>query len=136
MLSLPEKVIFAVAVRVTVALAVRAIRRITGIIARGHGRPDWKLAVERLGDVLFRKTLSLLPTFRTRLLPSLFHGLVAWGFMFYLLVNFGDVLEGYISDFIFMGEGTLGGVYRLTADILSVAALVGMTIDSRHPHHA
>jgi Fe-S oxidoreductase len=42
-------------------------------------------------------------------------------------VNLGDVLEGLIPDFIFLGTGTIGNIYRSGADVLSVAALAGMT---------
>jgi Fe-S oxidoreductase len=61
-----------------------------------------------------------------RPLTSLFHGLVAWGFIFYLLVNVGDVLQAFILDFVFLGEGTIGRLYRLLADVLSVSVLIGM----------
>jgi Fe-S oxidoreductase len=47
--------------------------------------------------------------------------------MFYVLVNLGDVLQGYLADFSFMGEGLVGSLYRMGADGLSVAALIGMT---------
>ena len=52
--------------------------------------------------------------------------MVAWGFIYYLLVNVGDVLEGFIPEFVFLGQGVIGNVYRLGADILSVSALLGM----------
>ena len=125
MLTLPEKIIFAIAVLITLYFAWKAIDRLIKIIGRGHGRPDWNLAGKRLISVLI-KTAALTPTWRFRLGPSLFHGLVAWGFMFYLLVNIGDVLEGYISDFHFLGTGVIGNLYRLAADVLSVGVLVGM----------
>ena len=63
---------------------------------RRRARPGWpvRLALERANGPasILVDTISLLPTFRLRLGPSLFHGLVAWGFMYYMLVNFGDVL--------------------------------------------
>ena len=72
------------------------------------------------------KVVTLTPVWRMRFWASLFHALVVWGFTFYLLVNLGDVLEGFIPDFQFLGAGILGGLYRFFADLLSVAALVGM----------
>jgi Fe-S oxidoreductase len=72
------------------------------------------------------KTITLQPTFKTRFLTSLFHAFVAWGFIYYLLINIGDVLQGYFPDFRFMGSGTIGNLYRLGGDLLSVAVLVGM----------
>jgi Fe-S oxidoreductase len=74
------------------------------------------------------KFLTLQPTFRFRLGASLFHGLVAWGFMYYILVNVGDVLEAYLPGFEFLGTGVIGNLYRLGADVLSVGVLVGMTV--------
>jgi Fe-S oxidoreductase len=125
MLTLPEKILFSLAVALTSILALRAIRRLVRILARGTGRPDWSQVPRRaLGALL--KTLSLRPVFRTRPRTSLFHAFVAWGFTFYLIVNLGDVLQGLIPDFVFLGQGVLGNVYRLGADLLSAAVLVGM----------
>lgn len=125
MLSAPEKVIFALALLVTLVVAWRAISRLIRIIGRGHGRPEWKVVPRRaLGVVL--KTASLAPTFKVRLWTSILHGLVAWGFMYYLLVNIGDVVAGYIPGFMMLGRGVLGDIYRLGADVLSVGVLVGM----------
>ncbi len=125
MLTLPEKIIFILAALATLYAIWRAADRIIRIIARGHGKVDWGLAQKRLVAVL-AKIISLQPTFRLRLGPSLFHAFVAWGFMYYLLVNLGDVLEGFFHGFQFLGTGTLGNLYRLGGDLLSVAALVGM----------
>jgi Fe-S oxidoreductase len=125
MLTLFEKIVFFIAVLGSFYAASRAFMRITRIIARGHGRPDWGVALKRLFSVL-PKVASMLPTFRIRLVPSLFHALIAWGFLYFLLVNLGDVLEGYISDYHFLGQGSIGDIYRLLADILSVGILVGM----------
>lgn len=127
MLTLPEKVLFTIAALASACAALLVTDRIIGILRRGRGRPDWKLAGERLAGVLL-KTLSLQPTFRLRLPASLFHAFIAWSFIYYLLVNFGDVLEGFIADFQFLGTGTVGGLYRFFADLLSVAALVGMLV--------
>ncbi len=74
------------------------------------------------------KTLSFAPVFRSRPLSSLFHGLVGWGFAFYLVVNVGDILQGFIPGFVFLGHGWLGDAYRLMADVLSVGVLLGMLI--------
>jgi Fe-S oxidoreductase len=127
MLTIAEKIIFTLAVLATLYAAWRVVDRIIGTIGRGHGKPDWGLVQKRLIAVL-AKTISLQPTFRLRVGPSLFHGLVAWGFMYYLLVNLGDVLNGFFPSFSFMGAGIIGDIYRLLADLLSVAALVGMTV--------
>jgi Fe-S oxidoreductase len=125
MLTLAEKILFALAAIASVTAAYFVARRIYLTISRGQGKPDWSLALKRLVSVTVR-IVAMQPTFRIRLLTSLFHAFVAWGFIYYLLVNFGDVLQGYFSGFTFLGHGIIGNLYRLGADILSVAVLVGM----------
>lgn len=125
MLSTPEKIIFILAALVTAVAVLLVIRRIVRIIARGKGSPDWRLVPGRFLEML-SKTVALTPVWRTRFWASLFHAMVVWAFMFYLFVNIGDVLEGLLPDFTFMGTGALGNIYRLLADVLSVSALIGM----------
>jgi Fe-S oxidoreductase len=127
MLTLPEKILFLLASLITLVLAYRAVQRLVGIIGRGHGRPDWSLIPKRLAEVAI-KVITYSPVFRMRPFASLMHALVAWGFMFYVLVNVGDVLTGYIPDFHFLGTGLVGDLYRLLADLLSVGVLVGMVV--------
>jgi Fe-S oxidoreductase len=125
MLTLPEKILFLLVALVSLYLAARAAVRIARTIGRGQGTIDWKAVPARLVGVLL-KTISFAPTFRTRLITSLFHAFVGWGFTYYLLVNVGDVLEGYLPGFRFMGDGRLGDFYRLGADLLSGSVLLGM----------
>jgi len=125
LLTTIEKIIFIVAILLSAYAAFRISLRITRVIGRGLGSVDWSVIPNRLIEVIF-KTGTFQPVFRFRILPSLFHALIGWAFIFYLLVNLGDVLEGLISDFEFLGLGTLGNLFRLTADILSMAALIGM----------
>lgn len=72
------------------------------------------------------KTSTFLPVFQDRFFTSLLHGLVGWAFIYYLLVNLGDVLRGFIPEYEFLGSGTMGNLFRLGADLLSMAALIGM----------
>ncbi len=127
MLTLVEKVLFTFAALLSAYSAFRVADHIIRILRRGHGKPDWRLAGERLAEILTR-TITLQPTFRLRLAPSLFHALIAWGFIYYLLVNLGDTLEGFIPDFHFLGTGTIGGLYRFFADLLSIGVLIGMLV--------
>lgn len=127
MLTISEKLLFVLAVLVSLYAAYRAAERIFHIVGRGRGKPDWSLAMKRLVAVLV-KTISFQPVFRFRFWSSLFHGLVAWGFIYYVFVNIGDVLQGFIPDYHFLGTNTTGNLYRLGADILSVAVWVGMVV--------
>jgi len=53
-----------------------------------------------------------------------FHALIAWGFVFYLLVNLGDLVQGYFPV-RFLGEGAIGAGYRFVADVVTVGILIG-----------
>ncbi|MGH2625667.1 MAG: (Fe-S)-binding protein [Anaerolineales bacterium] len=126
MLSPLEQILFALAVVISIGLTGVGVRRIVRVIARGRGAPDWAGVPRRLAAALTR-TIALAPTWRARFWTSLFHALVAWAFMFYLLVNVGDVVTGYAPQgFVFLGEGAFGDAYRLAADIVSVAGLIGI----------
>jgi Fe-S oxidoreductase len=125
MLTLPEKIIFILAVIASLYGGYWASSRIVHIIGRGQGKVDWRLAQKRLLRVVV-KILSFQPVFRLRFWPSLFHGLVGWGFTYYLLVNLGDVLQGFFPTFHMFGQGLIGDLYRLGGDILSVGVLIGM----------
>ena len=125
MLTTPERLLFTFFALITTYLTAGAIARLVRIIGRGKGRPDWRAAARRAGGALY-KSLTFAPAFRARLTTSLLHGLVGWGFIYYLLVNLGDVLEGLVPKLVFLGEGLPGNLYRLGADVLSVGVLVGM----------
>jgi Fe-S oxidoreductase len=127
MLRRPEKFLIFIVVAFFGVLTYRAFVRIVKTIGRGQGKIDWSVIPGRLLSVLV-KTISLAPTFRLRLGPSLMHALVAWGFIYYLVVNLGDLLEGFIPGFRFLGNSTIGNLYRFGADLLSVAAIVGMVV--------
>jgi Fe-S oxidoreductase len=123
MLTSPEKIVFTLAALATLAAVYFAIRRLVRIITAGHGKPDWQLARKRLLNVLSRM-VTFQPVFRFRFWTSFFHALVGWGFGFYILVDSLDVVKGYVPGFAI--PGVAGNVYRLLADLLSVAVLVGM----------
>ena len=125
MLTSPERIIIALAVFLSLFATFKAARRILYIIQRGHGRPDWKILRQRLLTTP-AKVISFQPIFRFRLLPSLFHAMVGWGFLYFVLVNFGDFLHAFLPDYQFLSETSIGNLYQLGADIFSVAILTGM----------
>jgi Fe-S oxidoreductase len=125
LLSHIEKIIFIVLFLFAVFAALRISLRILRIVGRGHGNVDWSVIPQRILAVI-GKTISFQPVFRLRLIPSLFHAFIGWAFIFYILVNLFDVLEGLFSGFDLLSSGTTGNLYRLIADLLSVAAIVGM----------
>ncbi|MGD8732197.1 MAG: hypothetical protein PVH92_09970, partial [Anaerolineales bacterium] len=68
---------------ISLGLSGLAVQRITRTIARGQGRPEWSLFARRIVEVVV-KVGTFAPVFRDRPLVSFFHGLVGWGFIYYL----------------------------------------------------
>lgn len=124
MLTPIEKILFFLAVILSLYLAQRYFRLAAGVIRRGDGKLHLEELPERIGRALF-VLLTQRTTFRTRKGTSLIHAFIAWGFLYYFLVNAGDVLEGFF-DVEFLGTGLIGDIYRLVGDILSVLVLAGM----------
>src|SRR3972149_3106822 len=131
MLTLVEKILFTFLALASLGSALYSADRIRRIIRRGRGDIGRDVPLERLYKRLWEaafKFVTLSPTWRVRLWPSLFHALIAWGFTYYLVVNIGDGLEGFFPGFVFLGTGLVGALYRLLADILTVGVLVGMVV--------
>jgi Fe-S oxidoreductase len=125
MLSLAEKIVF-------VALAVGALayawvdfRNVYRVIARGDGTLPTRAAIQERVQAALVKWLTLAPTWKLRPITSLLHAFIAWGFVFYVLVNVADLLQGFFP-ITFLGTGPLGQLYRLLADLATAAVLVGM----------
>jgi Fe-S oxidoreductase len=132
MLTLVEKILFTLLALASLVFALRAADRIRRLLWRGRDGAALNFAylkqqIPRRAVDAALKFVTLSPTWRVRLGPSLFHALIAWGFTYYLLVNIGDGLEGFLPNFVFLGAGPIGNVYRLIADLLSVGVLAGMT---------
>ena len=126
MLSLVEKLLFVIAVLLSLYFTWIGVQRIIKIIGRGQGRPDWSLLRKRLWDVVL-KVGTFRPLFRFRLGPSLLHALIGWGFLYFLLVNLAELLQGFIPNYRFLqNTGALGDIYRLLADISTLSVLVGI----------
>jgi Fe-S oxidoreductase len=126
MLTSIEKVLFALAVLISLYYTWRGVSRIVKIIGRGQGKPDWSLVPKRLLGVVAR-IASFQPVLRFRLGPSLLHGLIGWGFIYFVLVNFADLLQAYIPGYRFLeGTGALGDVYRLLADLFGLGVVIGI----------
>ena len=125
MLTAAERALFAIAVLLSLCFTYAAFRRMVRVVLRGQGRLDFGGLPRRLLTGLV-SLVSQGRIMRDRPVASLFHWFIAWGFLFYLSLNVTDILEGYISGFRFLGRSVWGGIYRLPADILSIAVIVGM----------
>ena len=79
MLTLVEKILFAVAVIVSLYFTYRGVMRIIGHIASGQGKPDWSLIGKRVGEIIV-KAVFFQPVFRFRPAVSLPRVFIGWGF--------------------------------------------------------
>ncbi len=129
MLTVPEKVVFALLAAASFYLAYVGFARVVRVVARGQVGPlprTNRLVTRAVQGVL--KTLSQRTVFRARPVASTFHSFIFYGFVLYLLVNVIDGLNGFLPprwtsrlDF-----GAVGDAYRLLADVLTVLILVGI----------
>jgi Fe-S oxidoreductase len=125
MLTPIEKILFAIATILSLYFTYRGVDRIIKLISNGQGKPDWKAAFKRIPEV-FVKVISYQPVFRFRPWPSIFHAMIGWGFLVFLVVNLSDLVYGYTGFSILNQTGMFGDVYRWMADIADLAILLGM----------
>jgi Fe-S oxidoreductase len=125
MLTPIEKILFFVAVLVSLSFTWRGVRRIIRNISSGKGQPDWRGVTQKAGGALV-KFITLQPVFRFRLGPSILHGIVGWGFLGFLLINLADLIYAYTGWRLLEQTGIFGDLYRFLADILNVAILAGI----------
>ena len=125
MLTLIEKILFLVATLVSLYFTYRGFARIMQHINSGQGNMDWSLAYKRIGELIVKVGLFQ-PVFRFRLVPSILHGLIGWGFLSFLLINLADLIYAYTGFKLLEHTGLFGNAYRLLADIANVAIIVGI----------
>ncbi|MCB0184941.1 MAG: hypothetical protein KDE31_11780, partial [Caldilineaceae bacterium] len=125
MLSFAEKIVFVVLAVGALAYAWYDFKHVYLVIRRGDGTLPSRAAVQERVKTALVQWLTLAPTWKLRPLTSLLHAFIAWGFIFYLLVNVADVLQGFFP-IVFLGTGPLGQFYRLLADLATAGVLIGM----------
>lgn len=126
MLPLTHKVLFLLFAVVTGALGLRGFYRLYRRIAAGRVDTDarWNDLSRRIGYALVT-TLTQSRTFRKRRVISFFHSLIFYGFVFYMLVNLVDGIEGYLPLEI-ASSSVAGSAYNSLADLLSAGVLIGV----------
>ncbi len=125
MLTITEKLLFALLVAISLTATYNTFIQMAVIISHGKG----KLNFQELPTRIIRGIVALFSQgriIRHRKISSVFHYGVAWGFIFYGLVNLVDILEGMITGFHFFEGNIIGDLFRLTADLFSVSVLLGV----------
>lgn len=125
MLTLAEKILFAIFMLVSVAWTYRGARRIVQQISSGQGKVDWSLASKRTGE-LVAKYLFFTPVFRFRPLPSFLHAFIGWGFFTYVFVNLNELILAYTGVNVLHHTGIPGDIFRSLAEFISFALMFGM----------
>lgn len=121
MLTPIEKLLFALLALTSLTLTAITFRRMVKTVMRGKG----KLNLENLPNRVVSGFLAFINQggiLRRRPLASIFHFFLTWAFLFYILVNLVDLIEGYVPAFRLPFDNQ----YRLLADFFSVAALIGI----------
>lgn len=127
MLTLAEKIVFVLAVIASLYFTFVGFRRVFRVIQRGSGddKPTFGSVLRNLFKAA-GKWITTWPAWKSRRLSTLLHFGISVGFVFYFLVNFGDVLEGLFPIQFLGGDDWLSRGYRLMADFFSATVLVGM----------
>ncbi|MGQ9909317.1 MAG: heterodisulfide reductase-related iron-sulfur binding cluster [Candidatus Flexifilum sp.] len=127
MLTPVEQMIFILLVLFAGGATAAGFQEMYRVIHRGRG----ELYLDRLPQRLWTALtvyLTQRTTLKTRRLTSLIHLGIVLGFTYYFLVNFGDLLEGFIpGGYRFLeGTGILYDAHKLLGDVLSVVVIGGV----------
>lgn len=127
MLPLTHQILFALFALVAGGFGVWGFVRLYRRVARGAAASEARFdqPVARVLSAL-RVSLTQERTFRRRTVISTLHAFIFYGFVYYLLVNVVDGLEGYLNFHIDSADNPLFALYNVLADILSFLVLVGV----------
>ncbi|MEM7114095.1 MAG: heterodisulfide reductase-related iron-sulfur binding cluster [Chloroflexota bacterium] len=126
MLSPTEKFLFFFLVIVCGVATINTFGKMVKIIGQGQG----KLRLDEFPKRVFNAIVAFLSQgrlIRHRRVTSLFHFGVAFGFMFYQLVNVVDVGEGLIENFHVYLDNPIGKGIQFFADIFGTLVLISVT---------
>src|SRR3981081_782931 len=129
MLTLPEKILFALLATLSLSYTYLGFRQIVAVVRRGQ--PEYysrtNQAFARFRDAIIQ-TLTQVTVFQGRPIVGFFHSFIFYGFSFYLLVNLVDVAEGYFPRhwFSWSDSSLIGNWFRAGADILGFSVFIGL----------
>lgn len=127
MLPLIHKLLFFVFALIAGGFGAWGFYRLYRRVARGAPTSENRTGnpVQRVLYAI-RVSLTQERTFRRRTAISVLHSFIFYGFVYYLLVNVVDGLEGYLPFHIYSKDSPLLAGYNFLADLLSMLVLVGV----------
>ncbi len=123
MLTTVEKLLFILLALGSLTYGGKRFYDVYQVIARGKADSRFDGLSGRIQRALWI-VLTQQSIFKTRPIVSLLHAFVFYGFVFYVLVNLVDVIEGFTT---FHSRGGWWTPFNLLADLLTAAILIGMT---------
>ena len=118
MLSLIEKILFFVAIIVTIYIAAKAFARKSKLI--NTGKPVQRC--EKPGNriwVMLKRVLLQFCSYSRRPITGFFHSMIFWGFLVFLFITINHVIEGFFKGFSLFGHGFIYKVIIFGANILA-----------------
>jgi len=118
MLSLIEKILFAVAAVLAAGLASKEFLRKYRLISSGQKVFRSDRPLRRLWAMAYRVLLQI-PVISQRPVSGLFHAVIFWGFLVFLGVTLNHVAEGFAAGASLFGHGTLYAVLLFAANLFA-----------------
>ncbi|HNR36692.1 MAG TPA: (Fe-S)-binding protein [Candidatus Hydrogenedentes bacterium] len=127
MLTLPEKVVFAVIVAVSLGYFTYRAFVLVRLIRRA-GKPDPEDRLHDLGARMTGAAIDVLlqrRTFRKPWIGSL-HLLIVWGFFVFAVNTINHFAGAFLPGFNLFGQTFLANIYAATADLFAVLIIAGI----------
>ncbi|HOZ49231.1 MAG TPA: (Fe-S)-binding protein, partial [Candidatus Hydrogenedentes bacterium] len=126
MLTLPERLLFALLVVGATAYFIRRIVVLVRLVRMGKPDPDhrlehvWQNVVDMVLDVILQRKVLRKP------LVGLLHLLIVWGFFVFAASTVNHFAGAFIDGFSLFGSGRLAAWYATMEDVFAVLILVGV----------
>jgi len=118
-----EKSILFIIFGLVIFSGIRTYKIIFKTIQRGKNNLS-KIPFQRILKVLFDKIILLIPTWKTRFWSNLFHIMIVWGFLVFLITNIYDLLNRFFPTFTI--PMAFSKILFPATDILSGTIIVGV----------
>lgn len=125
MLTLVEKILFVIAVFISLYFTYLGVMRIIAHVSSGQGKVDFSLIWKRIGELIVKVGLFQ-SVFRFRLVTSIFHVLIAWSFLALVVIDLTDPIYAFTGIRVLDHLGLIGHIYQSLVDAANAAVLIGI----------